>query len=440
MIKSLASHQRRIISMMDDLPILGIFAEAGTGKTMISLAWICEHLMAGDIENALVVCPASLIPSWYQAISDMVDFGYTQLEIDAVRDACTITSYQKIWQANGIYRGYKQYKIRDAINKEWDVVFVDESHRLGDPKSVQTKQMLKLALLCKRRYIMTGTPDSGNYVKLYGQIKFLDPPIWKGYRDFDLKYVVAHNYFKKPIKFNVSALEALKRSYGTVVRLRECFDMPSETECNMPVELTETAVYDDFIHNRVDGYGFDVNVAGIGSVKALQVCSGFYLDSDQNVHRLRTAKLDVLMDIIESTEDKIVVFCRYIASIDIISSVFNGKHISYHRFDGSTKEPVWQDFQKDDTRVFLVQYQRGSEGINLFAACRMVFFEPTLSALLLEQAKARIMRKGQTFPCVYYYLYCKDTVEEKVMRSVRSGVDVSRQMLDNWALLERKRA
>lgn len=438
--KKLAAHQRRIAAMMDDMPFLGIFAEAGTGKTMIALSWIHSHLMSGDIENALVVCPAALIPSWKRAIRRMVEFGYSDLDVEVMNENVTITSYQKIWKPNGTYRGYKQYKLRDEVDRPWDVVFVDESHRLGDPRSVQTKQALKLALLCSRRYIMTGTPDSSNYMKLYGQLKFLDPSIWENVREFDRKYVIAHNYFNKPISFDTERLEMLKKSYGTVVRLRDCFDMPSENEVDLPIELTERGVYHDFINNNVSNYGFDVTVAGIGSQKALQVCSGFYLDVDGVQHRLSTQKLDALTEIIDGSDEKIAVYCRFIASLDMIEERLKKHGISYHRFDGSTKEPVWEDFQSDDTKVILVQYQRGSEGIDLFAANRMVFYEPTQSALQLEQAKARIMRKGQERPCVYYHMFCEGTVEERTMNSVRNGVDVSRQMLDNWSHEERERA
>ncbi len=437
--KALAEHQIRIKEMMNDLDCLGIFAEAGTGKTMIALSWMYDHFMSGDIENALVICPASLIPSWKRAIRRMTEFGYSDFDVELMMGSVSIISYQRLWKPNGTYRGYRQYKIRDEIDHHWDVVFVDESHRLGDPKSVQTKQAVKFASQCSRRYIMTGTPDSNNYVKLYGQLKFLDPSLWQSYFEFDRRYVLSHNHFRKPIRFDVDALERLKRSYGTVVRLRDCFDMPPENDVDVPVDLTETEVYDDFIHNDVKGYGFDVTTAGIGPQKALQVCSGFYLDAAGTQHILSTQKLDALKEIIDGSDDKVAVYCRFIASMDMICAMLDKSKIAYHRFDGSTKEPTWESFQSDNSKVIVVQYQRGCEGIDLFAACRMVFYEPTQSALQLEQSRARIMRKGQEHPCVYYHLFCEGTLEEKTMISVRKGVDVSRDMLDKWAEIERKR-
>ena len=435
---SLAEHQKRILSMMEERSSLGIFAEAGTGKTMIALTWIHDRLLDGTINDALVVCPASLVSSWELAIDRMSEFGYSDFEIGIVRDAISISSYQMIWKS--VMKGERRtHALREWVDKEWGVIVVDESHRLGDPSSVQTKLMLKLAHHTQYRYIMTGTPDSTRYVKLYGQIKFLDPDIWNSYREFDARYVWARDIFRNPIRYDVESLEALKRQYGTVARLRECFDMPLSTDIDVPVELRSKKIYDDMISYNLADYGITAQVAGIGSMKALQICSGFYKDDNGTAHKVDCGKMDALMTIIEGSDDKAVVFCTYTESIVNICACLSKKKVSYLRFDGTVKEPVWQQFQKDDTKVIVVQYQRGSEGLDLFAACRMVFYEPTTQAVLLEQSKARIMRKGQERPCRYYFLYTPHTIEERIMKKVRTGVDVSRKELDDWALEERKR-
>lgn len=439
--KSLAEHQIRILSDMAQHPCWGIFAEAGTGKTMIALTWIYDSVIAGRIENALVICPASLTPSWDVAISRMSEFGYSEDEIGIVRDAVTVVSYSSVWVRNRQFRGLKgthKYEIRPELNHEWGVIFCDESHRLGDPSSVQTKVILRLSSHSHYRYIMTGTPDNGLYTKLYGQLKFIEPTLFGDYRDFDRRYVVTKDFFNKPVKWDSDALERMKREHGSVARLRDCFDMPSETETDVPVPFTaeNRRVYDDIIRMRGD-YGITYRSAGVSSLKAKQSCSGFYYDDGHVPHTVRNSKMDALMEIVEGRGGKVVVFCLFIPSIDRICENFTKKGIKHHRFDSSVKIPVWRDFQSDDSKAIVVQYQRGSEGIDLFAADCMVFYEPTPIARNLEQAKARIMRKGQTKPCSYYYLYTPGTLEEKSMRSVRKGVDVSRRMLDEWAAEER---
>ena len=451
--KTLASHQIRILNMMDERGSLGIFAEAGTGKTMIALTYIYNHLMDGQIDDALVICPASLIPSWDVAIQRMTEFGYSDFDTEIMKDAVHLVSYNRIWKKNPQYgrKGQRKYIIRPELNRQWGAIFFDESHRLGDPSSVQTQVGMRFAghsgrknitdpCLSDHRFVMTGTPDSTRYIKLYGQLSVIDPDLFPTYADFDRQYILTKDYFDNPVRYRVEELEQLKRRYGTVARLRECFDMPDSTETDVPVSMTseQMRIYKDMLKNNGDPYRISFNTAGVGSMKALQVSCGFYYDDDHVPHYIKNDRLDALRAIIEGREGKVVVFCQFTPTIDLLMRELSG--YMPIRFDGSVKEPVWQDFQEDpDRRLIITQYQRGSEGIDLFASDCMVFFEPTPSAYTLEQAHARIMRKGQTKNCSYYYIYSLGTIETRSLTSVREGMDVSRDRLDQWYREEQSR-
>lgn len=186
---------------MDEKGSLGIFAEAGTGKTMIALSWIYDKLISGEIEDVLVICPAALIGSWKVAIEKMSLFGYSDFEIELVRNAITLISYNSVWIRNKDpirKKGSHKYEIRPTVNHIWGAIFCDESHRLGDPKSVQTKVILRMVNLTQHRFIMTGTEDLGRYVKLYGQLKFVEPSLFADYRDFERRYVITKDYSEIP--------------------------------------------------------------------------------------------------------------------------------------------------------------------------------------------------------------------------------------------------
>lgn len=425
-------------------PHWGIFAEAGTGKTMIALTWIYDALISGTVDDVLVICPKSIVESWRLSMTRMSEFGYEDWQIQMVRDAVTLVPYTSVWIRNRNFKrmkGTHKYEIRDHLKHGWGAIFCDESHRLGDPSSVQTKVILRMSSLAEYRYIMTGTPDNQRYTKLYGQLKFLEPTLFGEYKDFDRRYVITKDYFGNPVKYDVDALESLKRSHGSVARLRECFDMPSETETDIPVPFTKEGdeVYNLMLNKVKGSYGIWFETAGVSSIKAKQVCSGFVYDDDHVPHRIPNGKGDALMEIIENRTSKVVVYCQYTPSVDAVCGLLDRSKIPYRRFDSAEKQPVWIEFQNDPSiKVIVVQYQR-SEGLDLFSADTMVFYEPTPIAHTLEQAKARIMRKGQTKKCSYYYLYVPDTLEEKSMRSVRKGVDVSRRMLDEWAEEERQK-
>lgn len=438
----LASHQIKIKSAMDNRSSLGIFAEAGTGKTMIALSWIYDALLSGRIEDALIVCPASLVPSWNLAIEKMTEFeGYCDMDVEIMKSYVRILSLQSVWQASnrttkhrdGTTSSKRTYRIRDGFEKHWGVIIIDESHNLGGHSSIQTKACMVLSKYADYRYIMTGTPDSGKYEKLYGQINFLQPDRWKSFLDFRRECIRSLDRYFKPQTYFVEHCEELKREYGVVARLRECFDMPSSTETDVPCPIAEPQIYRDFIRMKTDGYGVSLNSSGTAWLKALQVCSGFYINDEKQSILIKNSKSDTILKIIDGINGKVVIFCNFTTSINHICEILTKEGITHYRFDGTVNEPVWQKFQKDDTKCIVVQYQRGGTGIDLFASCYCIFYEMTMRAVLLEQSKARIMRKGQTKPCRYYYLYAPGSIEEKLMRNVRNGMDVSTAMLDEWA-------
>ena len=86
----------------------------------------------------------------------------------------------------------------------------------------------------------------------------------------------------------------------------------------------------------------------------------------------------------------------------------------------------------------MCQYQSGGVGIDLYASHTCVFYEPTMSSLLLDQAKARIRRRGQEKHCLYYHIVT-DGIDRRISDTVRSGVDVTNGMLDEWDKEERAR-
>ena len=442
----LAKHQTYALFMMDCNPTLGIFYDMGCGKTAIALSWILEHLKAGDIEDALVVCPASIVPSWGVAIDNMVNFdGVTEEDVQLLRDAVTVTSYQKTYKSekvpvhhrDGQVTYKKSVKLRDNIDKRWGAIILDESHKAGAHDSLTTKVMLTLAKLTEHRYIMSGTPVHGgggkpDYKKMYGQLKFLDDGVWRNWTDFCQRYVTKYNLWHQPVAYKDAECEELLQSYGIVCRLEDVFDMPGYNEMTYQCELAAKKPYKDIKSGDFLKYNIDLEVAGAQYNKLLQLCSGSLITDDGTLS-FETSKDDAVRELLASTEDKVVIFCRFRASIDRVAQLCHDLGRNVVVYDGRAKKDAWKEFQYGDMDTIVCQYQSGSEGLDLFASNLMILYEPCFSAKDLEQAKRRIYRKGQTTPCMYYYLTTPDTIEDKVFSTVRSGVDVTTEMLDKWA-------
>lgn len=444
--KKLASHQRYAVAVMHSVDGLGIFYDAGCGKTMCALTWLYEAMMKGEMTGALIICPAGLVGTWEYALDHVTEFeGFDEEGKELLKSLVEIRSFQKIYHSERrLYytkKGKEKYKriveLREDVDRYWDAVIIDESHCIGAHDSVQTQACHLLAKLSKRRYIMTGTPVSGgggkeDFQKLFGQIQFLEPGKWSSWTAWKEEYVLREDRWYKPSMYDVEKCRALMNEYGISARLRDCFDMPPETHSTVPCEIACRAVYKDLREKKVLKYKVDLRTAGGMWAKLRQVCSGFLLNTE-GVMEIQCAKDIALGDLLDGTDEPVVIFCFYTHSIDKVEGIARKHGRNPVVYDGRSKDESWREFQFGDKDTVIVQYNAGSAGLDLFKGTKTIYYEPTLSSLALEQSMARTMRKGQTKHCTYYYLSTPHTVESEIWDSVRNGVSVTREMMDEWA-------
>ena len=113
-------------------------------------------------------------------------------------------------------------------------------------------------------------------------------------------------------------------------------------------------------------------------------------------------KLKAYQDLLESTEDRIIVFYNFNEELEKLKNIANELHKPISIVNGQTKE--LRNYEKCNNSITFVQYQAGAMGLNLQKANKIVYFTPTLSSELFEQSKKRIHRIGQNKPCFYYLL------------------------------------
>ena len=444
----LMEHQKYAIDMLEANPNLGLFLDMGMGKTMIALTYAYKHLKQGDFRDVLVICPAALVTSWEQAIDDCIKFeGFDQYAVKLLKERITIRSYQKTYRTsrvpvgkNGDSTTYRRViELREDVDKQWSLFIVDESHQCSAHDAVQAKVAIMLAKLSHRRIIMTGSPTHGGkgkpqFSKLYSQIQIITAgSAFKNWSEFCRKAVTVYDMWHKPLEYNDAYCIQLMEDHAIVMRLEDCEDMPGIIEQDVKCPLAEKKVYDDLSKGDIAKYGLDIQNAGGQYTKMLQVCSGSLKIDDTKTMSLKTSKDDALADILNGTDDSVVVFCNYRASIDHAYSVAKKTGRKAVVFDGRSKTETWKDFQNGKADCIVCQYQSGGTGLNLQISHTTVFYEPCFSALLLAQAKARTHRKNQESKCLYYYLVTPSTLEQKVVKVVKSGVDMNETLLTRLA-------
>ena len=239
--------------------------------------------------------------------------------------------------------------------------------------------------------------------------------------------------------------EFLKRLHSVAFRVTkaECLDLPDMIEEIRTVELEPKAVK---LYKEVERQSYaelaeyEVSVVNVLTkmLRLSQLTGGHITDDDGKVNAVSTAKLDALSDILDTAIEenrKVVVMARFTAELDDIQRLLEKKQIEYAVIRGgiTDRDEQIRKFQNDSTcLVFVGQIAAAGLGITLTAASTMIFYSLDYSMSNFEQAKARIHRVSQKNDCLYIYLIAKDTVDAKILKSLREKVDLARLLVDDY--------
>ena len=130
-------------------------------------------------------------------------------------------------------------------------------------------------------------------------------------------------------------------------------------------------------------------------------------------------KLKAFQDLIDSTEDRVIVFYNFTEELWALKELVGDRPTSI--ICGQMKD--LNAYANSDNSITFVQYQAGAMGLNLQKANKVIYFSPPLSSELFEQSKKRIHRINQTKPCFYYKLICKNSVEEMIYSTLEMRRD-----------------
>jgi len=144
-----------------------------------------------------------------------------------------------------------------------------------------------------------------------------------------------------------------------------------------------------------------VNV-GVAMNKLLQVALGWVYTSTRGIVPLdNNERIEALIDAINSTDRKVLVFSPFKHCLDGIGKALDKEQIEYATVSGDTpagaRADIFNAFQNSSKyRVINAHPKCLAHGLTLTEANTIVWFGPTLSLETFDQANARIHRVGQT--------------------------------------------
>lgn len=305
--------------------------------------------------------------------------------------------------------------------------------------------------MAEYRYLLTGSPiGNGQLENIYSLYCFLDPYLERGrvysrifgsYQKFVDRYCILNMYHKPSSYIHVKELQEIIDEHSYRVKKVDCLDLPDKLPDEIvKVDLVEKKLYKKLAtESAILEYEILAENPLSRLVKLRQLASGYLTYKEGGVDKLlelKSEKLSVLEEILEGYPDdkKVVIFAEFKYSIAKISELLRKMKIRFVTLDGDQKDKtIWRQFQADKRiRVIVCQYQTANAGIDLFASDTIIYYEPTLRSITLEQSRDRIHRTGQKEKCSYIHLITKGTVEVDIYRALSGYSDFSEALFTRY--------
>lgn len=434
-------YQRKAVRKATELGSIGLWMEQGTGKTLTALKIVGNYWKKGLINNLLILGPKSVLTVWEQEIDEnlLIPYQYTNSVLKPVSNPKCLT----ICLAN--YESFRRYKGKASkIKESYDVVIADESHRIKNPNSIQSKQAYFLSRYSKYRLALSGTPKGNDDFDLFAQYRFINDQIFGTkvtvFRDkyFDKCGFMGHDL---RLKENKKA-EFYKIINDNCFRITkdEALDLPSITETIVPVDLSPKIrkIYDKLESEKYLDLG-DTQIEGDLAVKLVtklqQICCGFVYGEDKRPVELGIYdKISYLKEILSDHRgERFVIFCRFTHEVDLLEKILS-KDYKVQIYDGRSDAGSWRKFLTNKKDILITQIQKGGTGLNLQVASTVIFFSLSYSYIDLSQAKDRVHRNGQKHKVSVYYLLVKNSIERSIFRVLKNKRSGAKEILDDYRL------
>ncbi|GIP53237.1 DEAD/DEAH box helicase [Paenibacillus vini] len=429
--------------------------EVGLGKTIEAGLILKEYIVRGLVRKVLILVPASLVLQWVRELNQ-------KFAIPAVAQ-----KKEYSWQNDVVVASMDTAK-RDPhkeilLGNEYDMVIVDEAHKLKNKKTTNYQFMLKL----RKKYclLLTATPVQNDLSELFNLITLLKPGQLGGQNDFASNFV-----FDKRIPKNESQLKG--ELAKIMIRNRRGdgeLEFTKRIVKNIHVELSpeEMKLYDgvtSFVKDQYHAAGGDLN--SMLSLVTLQreVCSSrdavfvtlvnlskkLAPDSPLRdkiwdlVGIIKTikanSKAEKAMELIRGMDDKVIVFTEYRATQEYLLNYFRDRNMTAVPYRGGMnrgKKDWMMDLFRGRAQV-MIATEAGGEGINLQFCHQMINFDLPWNPMRVEQRIGRVHRLGQQNDVQIYNLSTKGTIEEHILNLLHEKINMFEMVIGQLdVILER---
>ena len=457
------AHQLKALELSWDKPYFAYFMEMGTGKSKVLIDNIAMLYDAGKINGVLIVAPKGVYKNWYDSeipthMPDHVEYQdclwqsmitkKQQAELDKVfvpgEDLhVLIMNVEAFSTKKGVEFAAKFLRCHRTM------MAIDESTTIKNPDAKRTKHICSLGEYAPYKRILTGSPVTKSPLDLYKQCEFLKKELLghSSYYTFRTRYakMKTANFGGRSVQIvtgyqHLAELSEKLKAFSYRVLKDDCLDLPEKTFIKRLVTLTpdQKKLYlqmKNLALAQMDGKMMTTATVMTQLMRLQQITCGHFTADDGVVQDVANNRIDELINVLNEVEGKVVIWAHWQRDVhkivEAIKKEFDESFVDYYGLTPSAdRQKNIKKFQEDpNCRFFVGTPQTGGYGITLTAASTMVYYSNGYDLEKRQQSEARIDRIGQTRPMTYIDIMCEDTVDQRIVKSLRKKVDIATQIM-----------
>ena len=458
------AHQLTALEKSWNRDTFAYFMEMGTGKTKVLIDNLSMLYDKGKVDGALIVAPKGVIGTWYNQelpahLPDHIENVTVlwQSNINKKQQKKLDRLFETGQDLHILIMNVEAFSTPKGLNfaKQFlishkSLMAIDESTTIKNPKAKRTKNILSLSGLTNYRRVMTGSPVTKNPLDLYTQCQFLDIHHLghDSYYSFRNRYALmkSANISGRSINLvvgyqNLGELSDKLKPFSYRVLKEDCLDLPDKTYIKREIQLTDEQkkLYKQMRQEALatlNGKTVTTMTALTQLMRLHQITCGHFSADDGTIQEVKNNRLAELLDVLDEVEGKSIIWAHYQHDVKNIFKLIEEKYGpgSVVHYYGKTL-PEQRDYaiknfkDNDKVRFFVGTPQTGGYGITLVQANTVIYYSNGYDLEKRMQSEDRAHRIGQKKKVTYVDIIAEDTVDNKIVKSLRKKIDIASKVM-----------
>ena len=421
-----------------------ILNSMGTGKTVSSL-WAYDYMRSRkQIKKALIVCPLSTMERTW---ADEVFKTFPHLDAQVLygsrerrRKLLKEDVHLYIINTDGLKTIEDDLKNRPDI----DLLIIDEvaMFRNGSTNRWKTMNAIANKQSSRRIWALTGMPTPNAPTDSWAQCKLVNPnstavpSYFTKARDALMRQISPFKWVARD-----NANDVVKEWMQPAIRfsLDDCTDLPEQIHMSRQVDMSDEQkkAYKEMfgkLKTEFDGGEILAVNEAVKANKLVQIACGVaYAQDGSHIVLPSNQRLEVLQEVIEESEGKVIVFVPLTAVLEHVA-----EYLSHHwevaivhgETSKSDRDEIFSAFQQSpNPHVLVANPGTMSHGLTLTQATTVVWYAPVHSNDTYEQACARVRRPGQTRTTVIVHIAGSE-IERRIYERLKTKQKMQGLLLD----------